>query len=85
MKLRYFFAKRFKIINIQKILSSKTILFKMSTDMFKDCISMVNYKLQKPFRSKLLNHKVEYFTFNSFIKNRNILFRHRENAAFLDF
>lgn len=52
--------------------------------MFKDCISMVNYKLQKPFRSKLLNHKVEYFAFKSFIKNRNILFRYRENAAFLD-
>ena len=58
----------------------------MSSDISKDYISMVTCKLQQYFRSKLFNHKkfVECFAFNSFIKNKTILFPHRENSAFID-
>ena len=58
----------------------------MSSDVSKDYISMITYKLQQYFRSKLFNQKnfVECFDFNSFIKNKTILFPHRENSAFID-
>lgn len=47
---------------------------------------MVTCKLQKPVRSKLLNHKkfVEYSSFHPFVQNKTTPFRHRENSAFID-
>ena len=48
-KLDIFFAKKgVKVINLAKILGSKTFLSKLRPDMSKDNIQMFTYKLQQP-------------------------------------
>ena len=59
-------------------LQSKTVLSRMLSDLSKDDIPMVIYKLQQPLRFKLFNR------INFFIQNGNILLCHHENSPFLD-
>ena len=59
----------------------------MPSDMAKDDIPTVAYKLQQPIRSKIFNHKafVKSFDINSFIiQNETILSSHCKNPSFVD-
>ena len=75
-KLHTFFTnKGIEITNLLKLLTSKNIHSKMPSDMSKDDIPMVTYKLQNPGRSKLFDHKkiVKSFEISPFIQNASIL------------
>ena len=58
----------------------------MLSEMSKDNIVMVTYKLQEPTKSKLFNDKkiVEFCDINSFLQNESILPCQRENSPFID-
>ena len=79
-------TKELKSSIFVKILRSKDVLSKTLSDMFKDDIPMVLYKLQQPIRSKLFNHKtfVKSYDINSFIQNETILSSHCKNSLFIE-
>ena len=86
-KLNIFFSnKGVEIINLPKILRSKNVSSKMPSNMSKDDIPMVTYKLQPPIRSKIFNHKqfVESLDINAFIQNEAIMPCNCEDSPYKD-
>ena len=86
-KLNIFFTKKgVQINNLPKVLRSKNVLSKMPSDLSKDDIPLLTFKLQQPIRFKLSNNKmfVESFDINSFIQDEAILTCRHENSLFID-